>query len=107
MSTTDKIVLDRIYKPSDDVVFREIEGEPIIVPLTGGIGDVADALFSLNETGRAIWDRLDGKTTLRAVTASVAEEFETSTEAIEADVVGFAAELLTRGIIAVVPDGAA
>ena len=67
-----RIELDAIYTPSEDVVFRDIEGELIIVPLTWGVGgteDEADAIFTLNEAGRAIWERLDGQRSLRAVVA--------------------------------------
>ena len=56
------VSLEKVYKPSDDVVARKIEGEFIIVPLTAGIGDMEDDLFSLDEVGLAIWERLDGKT---------------------------------------------
>ena len=45
-----------MYVPSEDIVAREIEGELIIVPLAAGIGDMEDELFSLNETGREIWE---------------------------------------------------
>jgi hypothetical protein len=58
---TDKIDLGKVYRPSEDVVVREIEGEVVIVPLTSGIGDLEDELFTLNETGRAIWSRIDGR----------------------------------------------
>jgi hypothetical protein len=47
--------LDTICAPSDDVVAREIEGDIMIVPLVAGIGDADDELYTLNETGRAIW----------------------------------------------------
>jgi hypothetical protein len=40
-SMEEKIVLDAIYAPSEDVVAREIEGELIIVPLVAGIGEPA------------------------------------------------------------------
>jgi len=33
------IALEDVYKPSDDIVAREIEGEIIIVPLVASIGD--------------------------------------------------------------------
>jgi hypothetical protein len=42
-----RIELDAIYVPSEDVVFRDIEGELIIVPLTWGVEgteDEADAI---------------------------------------------------------------
>ena len=91
--------LDTICAPSDDVVAREIEGEIVIVPLTAGIGDADDELYSLNDTGRAIWRTLDGKRTLREVAASLTEEYEASGAELEADVLGFADEMVQRGIL--------
>ena len=91
--------LGAIYAPSDDLVAREIEGELIIVPLTSGIGDVEDELFTLNETGRAIWDRLDGKKSLKDVAAQLHNEFDEKTREIEQDVVGLANELIKRKLL--------
>jgi len=63
--------LERIYARSQDLVEREIEGEIIIVPLTSGIGDLEDELFSLNEVGRDIWARIDGKKLVSKIRNSV------------------------------------
>ena len=98
-----KIEIDAIYTPSEDVVFRDIEGELIIVPLTWGVGgteDEADAIFTLNETGRAIWERLDGQRSLRAVVADLAAEYEAAEGGIEADVLGLVGELVRRRMLA-------
>jgi hypothetical protein len=65
MLMDNKVDPNGTYVPSDDVVVREIEGELIIVPLVSGIGNIEDELFTLNETGRAIWERLDGKKSLK------------------------------------------
>lgn len=94
-----KVNLDRIYIPSEDVVVREIEGELIIVPLVAGIGDMEDELFTLNETGRAIWDRLNGQKTLKDVVEELSLEFEQTKDEIEKDVIGFTEELLKRRIL--------
>jgi len=94
------IDLDSTYGPSEDVVVREIEGEVIIVPLTAGVGDLEDELFTLNETGRAVWRRLDGRRTVRTVVSQLAEEFEAPAGTIEEDVVGLLGELLRRKIVA-------
>ena len=90
---------DSVCAPSGDVVSREIEGELIIVPITSGIGDLEDELFTLNETGRAIWQRLDGKRTLANVAADLAACYEGSPDQITRDVLGLANELLKRKII--------
>ena len=91
--------LDNIYVPSEDVVSREIEGELIIVPLAADIGDTEDALFTLNEVGRAIWDRLDGTRTLRQIAAELIDEYDAPPAQIEADVAGLTEELAKRKMV--------
>ncbi|MEW6532976.1 MAG: PqqD family protein [Thermodesulfobacteriota bacterium] len=89
--------LEKIYVPSQDIVAREIEGEIVIVPLVSGIGDMDDELYTLNETGRAVWKLLDGKRTLKEVTEELSEEFEGND--IVQDVLGFVSELVQRRIL--------
>ena len=97
------ISAEDVYKPSDDVVAREIEGEIIIVPLVAGIGDMEDELFTLNDTGKAIWDKLDGQRRLADVVAELTPEFEEAEDgAIERDVLGLVAELVERRMLVVV-----
>lgn len=91
--------LDRCYKVSEDVVARKIEDEIIIVPLVSGVGDMEDELFTLNGTGEAIWNRLDGTKSLREIVVDLAAEYEDSEKSIEGDVVGFVEELVKRRII--------
>ena len=98
------IDLNTVYILSDDVVAREIEGELIIVPLVSGIGDTGDDLFTLNETGRAIWDRLDGKRCLKDIVAELCSEFDDPEGKIEADVLGLMEELSRRKMVASVSD---
>jgi hypothetical protein len=94
-----KVSLDSIYAPSEDVVVRLIEGELIIVPLVSGIGDFEDELFTLNETGKAIWDQLDGKKTLREVVEILSAEYADPAGEIERDVIGLVEELQGRRMI--------
>jgi hypothetical protein len=93
------ISLDSAYGPSEDVVVREIEGEIIIVPLVAGIGDLEDELFTLNETGRAIWRKLDGQKPLRAVVNELVAEFDAPAGLIEEDAIGLLQELARRKMI--------
>ena len=72
-----QISLNAICAPLEDVVVRKIEGEIVIVPPVAGIGDVQiDELYTLNETGQAIWKQLDGQRTLKDVAALLADEFD-------------------------------
>ena len=96
-----QVTVDTICVPSEDVVAREIEGDMIIVPLVAGIGDADDDLYTLNETGKAIWKKLDGQQSLKQVSVELMEQFASPAEEIKADVLGFAAEMVQRGILAV------
>ena len=94
--------LDLIYVPSEDIVARVIEDELIIVPLRAGIGDADDNLYSLNETGKSIWLRLDVKKSLRGIAAELVEEFSETQTVIETDVLGLIEELLQRKMVVVI-----
>jgi len=94
-----EVNLDFAYVPSDNIVAREIEGELIIVPLVAGIGDMEDELYTLNETGKAIWEKLDGRNKLKHVVKKLSDEFAGSAGDIEADVLGLARELMRRKMI--------
>lgn len=96
-----QVTENTICVPSENVVAREIEGDLIIVPLVAGIGDVNDELFTLNETGKAIWKKLDGEKSLEKISVELTEDFSSSAEEIKADVLGFAAEMVRRGIMAI------
>jgi len=98
-----ELMLDAKCVPSEDVVARVIEDELVIVPLVSGIGDMDDELYTLNETGKAIWSRLDGQRTLRAVAAELATEFSAPPGEIEKDVLGLMTELARRKMIVVRP----
>ena len=102
METT--IDLDTVYTASEDIVTREIEEELIIVPLVSGIGD-EDDLFTLNETGRAIWDKLDGQKDLKSVIEELSAEFGAADGEIAEDVTGFVEELLKRKLLIEISGG--
>jgi len=93
------IRMDAVYAPSDDIVAREIEGELIIVPLVAGIGDMEDELFTVNETGKAIWDRLDGARSLGEIVVALGQDYEAPPGEIERDVLGLVEELVRRRML--------
>src|SRR3972149_8113359 len=93
------ITHDTICTPSDDVVARKSEGEIVIVPLVSGIGDADDEFYTLNETGQAIWQKLDGQRTRKAVASDLASEFSSPKAELENDVLGFVCELTRMGML--------
>jgi hypothetical protein len=93
-----KISLTDICTPSADVVSCEIEGGLVIVPLLNGIADADRQIYTLSDTGLAIWHQLDGEKTLGQIAAELSESFTCPQNEIERDVLGIAAELLRRSI---------
>lgn len=94
-----KVHRDGVYAPSVDVVAREIEGDLIIVPVTAGIGDAEDELYALNETGKDIWNKLDGRRSLSDVIRELVHEYAADESVIGNDVVGLVEELARRKIV--------
>ena len=94
-----KVSLSSKYMLSENVVARDIQGEFIIIPITSGVGDQEDEIFTMNETGRALWDKLDGKRTLKDVIGDLSLEFAGPQEEIQKDIVGIIGELLKRKMV--------
>ena len=51
--------LERRYAKDPNMVFRDIEGEMILVPIRRRTADL-ESIYTLNETGARIWELLDG-----------------------------------------------
>ena len=91
--------LKHIYKLSEHVVAREVCEEFIIIPISSGVGDLEDEIFTLNETGRAIWDKLDGKRSLKDAAKELSSEFKGKLDVVEKDILGIVEELLKRKML--------
>jgi len=85
--------------PSDSVVAREIDGDILIVPIRAGIGDAEEELYGLNPTAREVWNRLNGRTPVKAIIDELIHEYEAPPRDITDDVLGLLTELLKRGIV--------
>ena len=89
----------KIYITSEDVVARQIEDEFLLVPIASGIGDMEDALYTLNETGRLIWQKLDGIKTVNTIIDELMEEFDAPRQTISTDVCGILTELVNLKMV--------
>lgn len=91
-----KVDRNSVFKVSENIVAREIDGEIIIVPLFTGTADLEDELFTMNKTGKAIWKKIDGKNTLKDVSNDLALEFSIPSSKIINDIIGLVKELYER-----------
>ena len=79
------IVASCRYMQSDRVVARVIAGETLIVPVRGGVGDLA-SIYSLNELGSFLWRQLHPAKTCEELVSLVLDEYEVTPETAERDV---------------------
>ena len=86
--------LDRIYAKNDDFVQREVAGECILIPVRRQLTDV-NSLYVLNDTGAALWRRIDGKTSLRDITRDFLDEFDATQAQLEKDMASLIEDLLS------------
>jgi len=92
--------MNSILKKSENAVFRKIGDEYILVPIAASVADV-ESIFNLNETGAAIWSKIDGKKNLREIIREIQEEYEAEGQQLEMDVVEFVNEMMGAKLIEV------
>jgi pyrroloquinoline quinone biosynthesis protein D len=100
---TAEINLEQVYAISEDVVVREIDEEIIIVPITSGIADLEDALYTMNPTGKAILQKIDGEKTLAQIAQNLTETYDAPIAEIEQDILGLVGELVKRRMLVLLP----
>ena len=85
-----ELTLDQTVSVSPDAVFRELDGEAVVLNLETGM------YYGLDRVGTVIWRAVEPKGTLRQALARVVAEFETEPEAAEADLLELASHLLDK-----------
>jgi hypothetical protein len=90
--------LKKRYKKNGDVVFRRISDESILVPIKDNVGDLG-FIYTINDVGTFIWERIDGKRQLVDIKELLINEFDVSPSKAESDLLEFVAHLEKMGII--------
>ena len=92
------ISIDTIVKKSENIVFRKIQDEYILVPIVASAADV-ESIFNLNETGAAVWERIDGIKNLSEIIEDIKSEYESEDKKLEDDVMAFVNEMMEAELI--------
>ena len=96
MKEVELITLDSRLQPAADVLFREIEGELVLLSLADG------QFYGLDPTGTRIWALLGEHQTLGRVLEAVVAEFDVDAPRAAADLLELGAALRDRGLVRVV-----
>ena len=88
----------RRYEKDPSVVYREIAGEAILVPIRRNLVDM-QSIYTLDNVGADIWKLIDGERTLAEIREALLEEYDVEREQAERDVLAFASTLLERDLL--------
>jgi hypothetical protein len=80
---------------SDAAVFRELEGEAVLLNLDTGI------YFGLNQVATRMWRLMEQHGQLDAVRDAIVGEFDVTASAAERDLVALVAALQEKGLVQV------
>ena len=84
----DKNLWQKIYNKHEDIVFRKIADENILVPIRGRLADMQQ-LFILNPVAEFIWERLGGWHTLAEIKTEVTDNFDIAKDVAAVDILEF------------------
>lgn len=82
------------YKLKSKFVVRAVGNELILVPLTGNVAQMNE-LFTMNETGKFIWENIDEKTTIEELENLMTDAFNIDSETAKKDIIIFLKKLET------------
>jgi hypothetical protein len=86
------IMLDSIVAASDDAVFRELDGESVLLNLETGM------YYGLDAVGTRVWQLAADGGSLRAIRERLVEEYDGDPPAIERDLLELAGALVAKGL---------
>jgi hypothetical protein len=86
------IALDSTVAASDDAVFREMDGESVLLNLETGM------YFGLDEVGTRVWRLAADDGSLRAIRERLLEEYDADAATIERDLLALAEALVSKGL---------
>jgi hypothetical protein len=87
-----------VFVASGNIVTRKIAGETILVPISGNLANM-QRIYTINELGECIWQKLDGKHTVDAIRKELMDAYEVDEALLEADIHEFIDKLRRDGLI--------
>ena len=89
----DKMSLSRQVTPSDDVVWRNLQGESVLLDLKSG------DYFGLDTVGTRIWTLLQAHHDLQAVLQELLSEYEVDEDKCARDLMDLVSAMAEKGLV--------
>jgi hypothetical protein len=89
------------FRISEGVVFRELDGEAVLLNLDSGM------YFGLDRIGTRVWQLVDQHGRIDPIVEALLEEYDATPAALRKDVADLLAALVDKGLIVTGGDGAA
>ena len=86
------LTLEATVVPSEEAVFRELDGQAVLLNLATGM------YFGLDAVGTHVWRLAAENGSLRWISERLATEYDAPAETIERDLLTLAAALVTTGL---------
>lgn len=90
-----QVSLDNRVTIHPDAVFRELDGEAVILQLEAGM------YFGLDPVGTRLWQLIDVHGRLRPVLEAALEEFDVTADVLERDLIELVSELAEKQLVVV------
>lgn len=88
----------RIYRKRGQSVMRRVAGETLLVPIRGRLADM-QRIFALDPVAAHVWDRIDGRSSVREIVDSIVARFDVDRGTASADLEVFIGTLSSEGLI--------
>ncbi|MDA3800212.1 MAG: PqqD family protein [Kiritimatiellae bacterium] len=92
------IGLEDIYVQQDDLVFRNVGGEAMIIPIKGKLADMRN-IYTLTAVAEFVWESLGEGVTVSDVLDKIVSEFDVSTEVAEQDLKELIDDLVANDLV--------
>jgi hypothetical protein len=89
------ITLESRARVSDDVVFRELDGEAVLLHLEDGV------YFGLDPVGTRLWQLIEQHGVLRQAHAAALAEFDVTPDVLERDLIVLVRQLADKRLVEV------
>ena len=91
-------LLENRYRRSENVIFRKVADETILVPIKGNVADL-NFIYTLTKVAAFIWGKIDGRRKLIDIKETIMAEYDVSSDDAEKDLLELIGQLEQIGSI--------